>query len=377
MSRLNAGEPGAARRASEWSVDVLIVGAGQAGLGTAYWLQRVTDLRVQIIERASVGTSWLQRWESLRLFTPRRFSSLPGMRFPAGEGFPTTFEVADYLRGYAKRFDLPVETGHELEHLARFGDGFRAQTSRAIIETRHVVLAGGPFTVPHVPAAGSGLHASVVQLHSGEYRQTADVPDGEVVIVGGGNSAAQLAVELADTHRVTMVSPRRPWFLPERVLGVDLYWWLYLTGMLNARASSPVSRYVRRRGDAIVGTVLRREIRAGRVRLVLGRVTAGEGQELVLIDGTRVRAETVLWCTGFRPDLGWLQVDGALDAAGEPVHRHGASPVPGLHWMGLPWQSRLNSSIINGVDRDARATANRIRAALLTGFGAGVIRRID
>jgi len=184
-------------------------------------------------------------------------------------------------------------------------------------------------------------------------------------------------VELADTHRVTMVSPRRPWFLPERVLGVDLYWWLYLTGTLNARTSSPVSRYVRRRGDAIIGTALRREIRAGRVRLVTARVTGAEGQELVLSAGSPVRAETVLWCTGFRPDLGWLQVDGALDAAGEPVHRHGASPVPGLHWMGLPWQSRLNSSIINGVDRDARTTANRIRAALSAASGARVIRRID
>ena len=299
------------------------------------------------------------------------------MRFPAGEGFPTSLEVAAYLRGYVERFGLPVETGHEVQRLARSGDGFRAQTNRAIIEARHVVLAGGPFTAPHVPSAGSGLHASVFQLHSGDYRRPADVPDGGVVVVGGGNSAAQSAVELADTHQVTIVSPHRPWFLPERVLGVDLYWWLYLTGTLNARTSSPVSRYVRRRGDAIVGTDLRREIREGRVRLVTGRVTGAEGQELLLIDGTRVRAETVLWCTGFRPDLGWLQVDGSLDAAGEPVLRHGASPVPGLHWMGLPWQSRLNSAIINGVDRDARTTANRIQAAMLAGSGAGVTRRID
>ncbi len=348
------------------SVDVLIIGGGQAGLGTAYWLQRTTGLEVQIIEVAAVGNSWLERWESLRLFTPRRFSALPGMRFPAGEAFPTKTEVAEYLRRYADRFGLPVQTGHEVQRLTETVGEFRVETSRAIIRARHVVIATGPFAAPYVPRAGRDLPDSVFQLHSGDYRRPGDIPDGDVVIVGGGNSAAQLAVELADTHRVTMVSPRPPWFLPATLLGADLYWWLYLTGTLNARTTSPVSRYVRRRGDAIIGTDLRREIKAARVGLLTQRVTGADGRDLVLADGSRVRAENVLWCTGFRPDLRWLEVPGALDPAGEPMHRGGASPVPGLHWMGLPWQTRLNSSIVDGVDRDAHATAKRIRTALAT-----------
>lgn len=159
-----------------------------------------------------------------------------------------------------------------------------------------------------------------------------------------------------------MVSPRPPWFLPVTLLGVDLYWWLYLTGTLNARTSAPVSRYVRRRGDSIIGTELRREIQAGRIRLITGRVAGASGQDLKLSDASHVGARSVLWATGDRPDLPWIDLPGALDARGEPVHRRGASPVSGLHWMGLPWQSRLNSSIIDGVDRDAHATANRIRA---------------
>lgn len=348
-------------------VDVLIIGGGQAGLGAAYWLHRTTDLAVQIIDRAAVGASWLERWESLRLFTPRRFSALPGMRFPAGERFPTKTEVADYLRCYAHRSGVPVQTGHHVQRLTENGGEFRVETSRSVIQARHVVIATGPFAAPYVPLAGRDLSDSVFQLHSSGYRRPGDIPDGDVVIVGGGNSAAQLAVELADTHRVTIVSPRPLWFLPATLLGADLYWWLYLTGTLNARASSPVSRYVRRRGDAIIGTDLRREIKVGRVGLLTQRVTGATGRDLVLADGSRVRAENVLWCTGFRPDLRWLQVPGALDAAGEPVHRRGASPVPGLHWMGLPWQTRLNSSIIDGVDRDARATAKRIYAGLPTG----------
>ncbi len=352
------------------SVDVLIIGGGQAGLGTAYRLRRTTGLEVQIIERAAVGNSWLERWESLRLFTPRRFSALPGIRFPAGEGFPTKTEVAAYLRRYADRFDLPVQTGHEVQRLTETVGEFLVETNRANIRARHVVIATGPFAAPYVPPAGRDLPDSVFQLHSGGYRRPGDIPDGDVVIVGGGNSAAQLAIELADTHRVTMVSPRPPWFLPATLLGADLYWWLYLTGTLNARTSSPVARYVRRRGDAIIGTDLRREIKTGRVGLLTQRVTGADGRDLVLADGSHIGAENVLWCTGFRPDLRWLKVPGALDPAGEPVHRRGASPVPGLHWMGLPWQTRLNSSIIDGIDgidRDAHATAKRIRTALPTG----------
>jgi len=231
------------------SVDVLIIGAGQAGLGVAYWLRRITGLQIQVIERAAVGNSWLERWDSLRLFTPRRFSALPGMRFPAGEDFPDKREVADYLRGYAERFALPVETGHQVRRLRQSGSLFCAQTDRAEFQARHVVVAAGPFSRPYLPSANNVLDHGVFQLHSAAYRRPTDIAEGEVVVVGGGNSAAQLAVELARTHRVTMVSPRPPWFLPVTLLGVDLYWWLYLTGTLNARTSAPVSRYVRRRGD--------------------------------------------------------------------------------------------------------------------------------
>ena len=342
------------------SVDVLIIGAGQAGLGTAYWLRSITGLRVQVIDQNAVGSSWLRRWDSLRLFTPRRFSGLPGMRFPAGTDFPDKGEVAEYLRSYAERFALPVETGHQVRRLWKSGDLFHARTDTVEFRARHVVLAAGPFSRPNLPPASAWLDAGVFQLHSAAYGRPGDIPGEEVVVVGGGNSAAQLAVELAHTHRVTVISPGPPWYLPVRLLGVDLYWCLYLTGMLNASASSAISRYVRRRRDSIVGTGLRREIRTGRVRLITGRVTGAHGRDLALSDGSKVRVHNVLWCTGHRPSLTWVDLPEALDDEGEPVHHCGVSPVPGLHWMGLPWQTRLNSSIIDGVDRDAHATAARI-----------------
>ncbi len=359
---LDSSIPAQAERGPVRSVDVLIIGAGQAGLGVAHWLRRITGLQVQVIERVAVGDSWLQRWDSLRLFTPRRFSALPGMRFPAGEDFPDKREVADYLRGYAERFGLPVDTGQQVRLLWRSGGLFYARTDLAEFRARQVVVAVGPFSRPYLPPASAALDGAVFQLHSAAYGRPSDISEGAVVVVGGGNSAAQLTVELARTHHVTMISPRPPWYLPVTLLGVDLYWWLYLTGTLNARASSPVSRYMRRRGDAIIGTELRREVQSGRVRLITGRVTGASGQDLTLSDGSHVQAQRVLWCTGYRPDLAWIDLPGTLDARGEPVHERGASPVPGLHWMGLPWQSRLNSSIIDGVDRDAHLTAKRIRA---------------
>jgi len=346
-------------------VDVLVVGAGQAGLGTAYHLTGDLGLRVLVLDAAPIGRSWLDRWDSLALFTPRRFSGLPGLRFPRGPGrCPSRTEMAGYLRTYAEHFDLPVETGVGVHRLTRRGCGFLALTSSGPVRARHVVVATGPFHRPRLPAAHRELDPEVRQLHSSDYRRPADVPTGPVLVVGGGNSAAQLAVELADAGRqVSIASPGRLWYLPESILGFSMYWWIYLTGVLNADREARVSRYIRRRGDAIVGTQLRDLVRDGRVRLLAHRVVGAHGHHVVLADRSAVRVTSVLWCTGFRPDTSWIDIAGATDEEGVPVQDAGESPVPGLHWMGLPWQTRLNSSLIDGVDRDARATTRRITAA--------------
>ncbi len=217
-------------------VDVLIIGAGQAGLATAYWLTRTSELTVLVVDAHEVGRVWLERWNSLTLFTPRRFSGLPGLPFPRGVGCPSRLEMARYLQRYAELFELPVETGLRVQRLSRAGDRFLAKTAHGDVVARQVVLATGPFHEPRVPPASGALDTSVHQLHSSAYHEPADLPEGEVAVVGGGNSAAQLALELADTHQVTVVAPGQPWYLPEKVLGLSTYWWLYLAGILNASA---------------------------------------------------------------------------------------------------------------------------------------------
>ena len=338
-------------------VDVLVIGGGQAGLGTGFWLARRTSASFLIVDAAArVGQSWCDRWDSLRLFTPRRFSALPGMRFPPGPAqYPAKDEMPAYLAAYADRFELPVQLDTRIEALEPAdGGGFLASTTRGTISARHVVVATGPFSSPALPPAAAGLDAGVHQLHSSDYRRPHDIPPGDVLVVGGGNSAAQLAVELAATHQVTVAAPDL-WFLPEKILGVSLYWWIYVTGILNAPTGSRVGRLVRQRGDAIIGRQLARLVADGTVRLHRHAVTGAHGRTVTLGDGTQLTPGTVLWCTGFRPSYPWLHVPGALDADGAPRHDGGRSPVPGLEWMGLPWQTRLNSSIVDGVDRDAQA----------------------
>lgn len=342
--------------------DVVVVGGGQAGLGTARWLARRGVRDVVVLEAGEVGHSWTDRWDSLQLFTPRRFSSLPGRPFPRGRTrSPSRTEMAAYLRSYAA--DLPVREHVRVERLA---PGFVLQTSAGELRARCVVLATGPFSRPSVPASASGLDDAVWQRHSSQYCRPSDVPPGDVLVVGGGNSAAQLALELSRDHRVHVAASRPLWFLPEDVLGISMYWWTLLTGVLNAPADARVSRYVMRRGDAIVGTQLRDLVRRGTVTTTTSRVVGAAGREVHLQDGTHLPVTNVLWCTGFRPDTSFVDVPGALDDDGAPLHEQGASPVPGLSWVGLPWQTRLNSSIIDGVDRDARQTADRVRERLLS-----------
>lgn len=343
---------------------MLVVGAGQAGLATGFWLRRLApDLQVALVDAAdALGDTWRRRWDSLRLFTPRSFSALPGLPFPTGASTcPDRLEMADYLEAYAVRFDLPVHTGVRVQGVT---PGFAVATSAWPVTARHVVVASGPFHDPLVPTAAADLDPVVPQLHSCDYRGPADIPTEEVVVVGGGNSAAQIALELSGSHRVTLVAPREPWFVPARILGLSSYRWMSWLGVLDADVEGRVVRYVRSRGDAIFGRELRGLLRRGEVALRASRVVGAAGRSLTLADGSAVPTTAVVWCTGFHADFDWLRVPGALDAAGNTIHDRGASPVPGLHWMGLPWQETLSSSIIHGASADARRCAERITGAM-------------
>lgn len=336
-------------------LDVIVIGGGQAGLGMGYRL-RQAGLEFAILdERSRTGDVWRDRWDSLELFTPRPFVNLPGLKAPGDmRYYPAKDEIADYLQRYREQFDLPVRNDFRVQNLESRDGVFVVTGDEEILSARAVVIAAGPFHTPQVPACAQQLGPEVRQLHSQDYRRPDDLGPGNVLVVGGGNSAAQIAEELSTGHRVTIASSGPIAYAPKTIAGVSLFWFMHLTGMLRADKDAWVSRYARPYADTVIGFNLKKLVDQDVVRHVPHRVTDCAGREVVFADGSRDTFDNILWCTGFRPHYDWLKVDNALDEQGGPQQTRGISPVPGLYWLGLPWQNRLNSALINGVDRETR-----------------------
>jgi putative flavoprotein involved in K+ transport len=344
-------------------LDVIVVGAGQAGLAVAYHLSRQGAHFLVLDAGGEVGESWRTRWDSLRLFTSAQYDGLPGMPFPARDrDYPTKDMVADYLRDYAARFGLPVRLGCAVSRVEQVADGFVVHTGAGSLAARQVVIATGPFPTPVVPSLAADLPGDVVQLHSAEYRRPGEVPAGPVVVVGSGNSGRQIAEELAATHDVTLAVGAKSLQLPQRFLGRDLFWWLTRTGLITKTAKSRLARRMRARGDLVIGTPLRRLRRAGvKIR---PRVVSFAGNEVRFDNGHAVRTSTVVWATGFRADYSWVDVPAAFDAEGHPRHERGISAARGLAFIGLPWQHTRGSALLGFVRHDAAWVAAQLRAQL-------------
>jgi putative flavoprotein involved in K+ transport len=341
------------------ALDVIVIGAGQAGLAAAYQLKQ-RGARFLVVDAApAIGHAWRSRWDSLRLFTPAQHDGLPGMPFPApADTYPTKDEAADYLVEYARRFDLPVLLSCPVRRLRRTADGFAVHTSQGVLRTRQVVVATGPFQRPVLPRVAVDLAADVVQLHSSSYRNPGDLPAGPVLVVGAGNSGRQVAAELAATHEVSIAVGTESLQLPQRVLGRDLFWWLTRLGVLTSTEHSPLARRLRARGDLVIGSPMKALRRAGVD--VRPRVTSAGADGLRFQDGSRARPASVVWATGFARDYSWIEVPGVVD--GDTVlHHRGVTVVPGLAFLGLPWQHTRGSSLLGFVGPDAAWLVDRLQ----------------
>jgi putative flavoprotein involved in K+ transport len=339
--------------------ETIVVGAGQAGLAVGHHLARRDQDFVILDGDARVGDGWRRRWDSLRLFTPAAYSGLPGMHFPAPPShLPDKDEVADYLERYADRFDLPVRGGARVESLARDGGQWVVRTMDAVLEADNVVVATGPFQRPRIPALAARLAPEIHQLHSSAYRNPFGLPDGPALVVGVGNSGAQIALELA-RFRPVRLAGRETGHLPRTLLGRDIYDWIwpvFTTLTLDTRLGRRL-RERTRRGDPLVGISARHLAAAGIERI--GRVTdVRDG--LPVCDGEPVEARMIVWSTGFAPDYSWI-AHPVTDVDGTPRHRRGvATDAPGLFFVGLRFQHRLTSALLGGVGEDAAYVAERI-----------------
>jgi putative flavoprotein involved in K+ transport len=339
-------------------LDVLVVGAGQAGLALGRHLQR-QGVRFLLVDAADrIGDVWRSRWDSLRLFTAAEYDGLPDLPFPGEPGsYPGKDDVADYLEAYAGTLALPVRLGTRVVRLARSGAEWTADTTTGTLHARQVVVATGPFSAPVVPRLAEGLGRDVVHLHSSAYRRPADLPDGPVLVVGGGNSGVQIAEELAASGRaVTLAIGTRQQAVPQRPLGRDLFWWLTRTGLIRATADSRLGRRFRSR-ELVIGTTWR-GLRAGGVDL-RPRAVAASGSTVRFADGTAIDVAAVVWATGFRLDHSWIDAPEAF-ADGRLLHTRGVTPVPGLHFLGLPWQHTRGSALLGFVREDAGWLAGRL-----------------
>ena len=351
------------------SVEVVVVGAGQAGLAIGHFLAK-QGRRFVILEAASgVGAAWRSRWDSLVLFTPRRYSGLPSLAFPGDpDGYPTRDEVVAYLERYVETFELPVEVDSPVRSLTRRDGRFVVELGDRTIEASQVVVATGPFQTPRLPAIAGDLDPELFQIHSGGYGRPSEVPGGHVVVVGGGNSGYQIAQELAATHEVHLAIGSRQKPLPQRLLGRDIFWWLTKLGVLRKSADSRLGRRLRQR-DTLIGSRPRDLARRG-----IGmkpRVVGASGRTLELEDGSALDVDAVIWATGYRTEYPWLDVP-VFDEDGRPRHRRGATELPGLYFLGLTWQHTRGSALIGWVGDDAEFIARQIEAAARTPVTEGV-----
>jgi len=340
-------------------LDVVVVGGSQAGLAMGWHLAR-QGLRFVVLEAApALGHTWRSRWDSLKLFTPAQYDALPGMAFPAqADTYPTKDPVADYLQAYAAAFDLPVRLNAQVTDLRGVGGDFEVGTSDASYRARQVVVATGPFQVPFVPPPAAKLDGSVTQVHSADYRNPQALPEGPVLVVGGGNSGFQIAEELAATRQVDLSIAAKYPMLPQRLGGRDLFWWLTRLGVMRVTAGSRLGRRVQARGEFVIGTNRRRVERAG-VRF-RPRLVDAEGRTVRFADHRLLEdVGVVVWATGYRPDYAWIQVPGVV-REGQVVHRRGVTEVPGLYFLGLSWQHTRGSALLGFVNDDAAFLAEQI-----------------
>jgi FtsP/CotA-like multicopper oxidase with cupredoxin domain/cation diffusion facilitator CzcD-associated flavoprotein CzcO len=338
--------------------EVIVVGGGQAGLALGYFLaQQGRDFT--ILEAGSEpAAAWRARWDSLRLFTPVRYSSLPGLEFPGDpDSYPTRDDVVAYLTEYARHFELPLELDSRVRSIRRSDGSYLLELDERSYEADQVVVATGPFQLPFVPPIAKRLDPDVVQLHSTEYRRPQDIPDGPALVVGGGNTGFQIAEELAASREVHLSIGSRQTPLPQRIFGRDLFWYLEAIGLIRKTTQSRIGRRLEGR-DTLIGSRPRTVRRRHGVRLH-GRAVDAQGRTVSFSGGDHLDPSAVIWATGYRVDHSWIDVP-VFDDKGRVAHQRGVTASPGLYFLGLSWLHTRGSALIGWVEEDARYLAHQI-----------------
>jgi putative flavoprotein involved in K+ transport len=354
-------------------VETIVIGGGQAGLAVGQQLARRHRPFVILDASARTGDAWRNRWDSLVLFTPARLNGLPGMRFPAPpNAFVTKDQMADYLEQYARHFELPIRHGTRVTRLTRRGDGYAAHTADTIYEADNVVVAMASYQRPYTPDFASELDPGIVQLHAAAYRSPAQLAAGSVLVVGLGNTGADLGLELAATHR-TYVAGHETATIPFRIgsflgnrIGIRVVRFL---GHHLITGHTPIGRRAKRKLLGKAGPLVRvkpQDLVAAGVERVDRIAGVDDGRPRVQ-GGPCLDVDNVVWCTGYRAGFEWIELPIFDRDTGYPRHERGVTvDQPGLFFVGLHFLHAATSATVTGVARDARhvvrALATRMRA---------------
>jgi putative flavoprotein involved in K+ transport len=347
--------------------DTVIIGGGQAGLTAGYYLAKQDRPFVILDANERIGDAWRKRWDSLRLFTPACFSSLPGLSLQASAwSFPTKDELADYLEAYAEHFELPVRTGISVDALSRANGRFVVSAGEFSFEAENVVVATGAHRIPKVPSFAPELDPRIVQLHSCEYRNPSQLHEGDVLLVGAGNSGAEIALELSRTRSCWLAGPNtgqipvRHGTIPAR-LGFRVFRFAgHRVLKVDTRLGRKLGPKLLSKGDPLIRT-RRKDLSAAGVERTPRVVGVRDGLP-VLEDDRVLEVANVIWCTGFRTDFGWIDLP-VFGDDGQPRHYRGVvESEPGLYFLGLVFLYSFSSDVLPSRGRDAEYIAKHIAA---------------
>jgi putative flavoprotein involved in K+ transport len=349
-------------------LDTIVIGAGQAGLSVGYHLAKRGKPFVILDAADRVGGSWLTRWDSLKLFTPSIRCNLPGLPLGGGYRFPSKDEMLDYLERYVATFELPVRLGVKVDGLFREGSGFRVKAGAQAFDADHVILATGVHRVPRTPDLASALSEDIVQLHSADYRNPGQLEPGRVLLVGAGNSGAEIAMDLAPTHQVLMAGRTvgeipidiRNW--QGRLFFPVLWWvWEHIVTERTKPGRKVQGEILQGKGDPWIRQKEKDIQQAGveRTSRITGVVDGRPQNE----DGEVLEVANVIWCTGFEKDFGWIDLP-RLDSSGRLDQERGAVVgQPGLYVLGQEFQFMFNSHTVGGVGKDAAYVVEQLDRA--------------
>lgn len=341
-------------------LDTIIIGGGQAGLAAAYYLKQNSREFLVLDQHEQVGDSWRNRYDSLHLFTPRMYNSLPGLPFSGDpQGFPHKDEVAEYLKNYARHLDLPIRGNTQVISLRKRSRVFETATTDGVFTSKNVIVATGPFQKPFIPPIHEQVGSDMIQLHSSQYRHPKQLKKGVVLIVGAGNSGAQIACELTKTHEVHLSAGSKIRYKPLHILGKSIFWYFNRLGFLTANRKSRLGQWLHEQPEQVYGKELKHLINKGSVKLHSRSVKMLDQEAFFQNETASIHIDNIIWATGYSLEHDWIEINEAFHN-GQIAHHEGVSVVNGLYYVGLPWQTSRGSALMGWVKYDAKLVVDHL-----------------